>query len=59
VVDTITQVFAVLFAGSILGWLSKRLLYNSFIGYVVGGFITSSLLANLGLGAPNRPGSSF
>lgn len=58
-VDLMTQVFAVLFVGSILGWFFKRFFYSSFIGYVVGGFITSSLFMSLGSSVSQSPELEF
>jgi Kef-type K+ transport system membrane component KefB len=58
-VDLVTQVFAVLFVGSILGWFFKRFFYSSFIGYVVGGFITSSLFMSLGSSVSQSPELEF
>lgn len=54
-----TQVFAVLFVGSILGWFFKRFFYSSFIGYVVGGFITSLLFMSFGSSVSQSPELEF
>jgi Kef-type K+ transport system membrane component KefB len=58
-VDLVTQVFAVLFVGSILGWFFKRFFYSSFIGYVVGGFITSLLFMSFGSSVSQSPELEF
>jgi len=55
----VTQVFAVLFVGSILGWFFKRFFYSSFIGYVVGGFITSLLFMSFGSSVSQSPELEF
>jgi len=35
-IEFATQAFMILLVGSVLGWLSKRTTYTSFIGYVLG-----------------------
>jgi Kef-type K+ transport system membrane component KefB len=47
-VDFVTQIFIILFVGSILGWVFKKFFYSSFIGYVAGGFVATLLFINLG-----------
>lgn len=46
--DFVTQIFIILFVGSILGWVFKKFFYSSFIGYVAGGFVATLLFINLG-----------
>jgi len=50
-VDFVTQIFIILFVGSILGWVFKKFFYSSFIGYVAGGFVATLLFINLGADA--------
>lgn len=47
--NLVTQVLAILFTGAVLGWVFKRVVYSSFIGYIVGGFLTSLLFTYLGV----------
>jgi Kef-type K+ transport system membrane component KefB len=47
--NLVTQVLAILFTGAVLGWVFKRIVYSSFIGYIVGGFLTSLLFTYLGV----------
>jgi Kef-type K+ transport system membrane component KefB len=48
-VDVVTQAFAILFVGAILGWVFDKSVYSTFIGYLLGGLLVSLLFVNLGV----------
>jgi Kef-type K+ transport system membrane component KefB len=48
-VDVVTQAFAILFVGAILGWVFEKSVYSTFIGYLLGGLLVSLLFINLGV----------
>ncbi len=58
-IDLITQVLIILFTGTVFGWIFRRVIYSSFIGYIVGGFIISILFTSFGVGIPEATEFEF